>query len=88
MVNDGSHSKETELVLFWREQTTGLKIILAFEQWLGHAVQLTTMTVPPTMITPRFCSMIYNDYGRGLIYPKRYGHSTKAYQEAISSTAH
>ena len=42
VVNDVSHSKETDLVLFWREQTTGLNIILAFEQWLGHAVQLIT----------------------------------------------
>ena len=53
-------------------------------QWLGHAVQLMTKELPPTMVTPYFRSFIYNNYGTGLRQLKQYYNAIEAFHEAIS----
>ena len=53
-------------------------------QWLGHAVQLMTKELPPTMVHPDIRSAIYNNYGNGLYQLKQYPNAIEAYHEAVS----
>ena len=53
-------------------------------QWLGHAIQLMTKELPPTMVHPGLCSVIYNNYGNGLRQLRQYSSALDAYHEAIS----
>ena len=53
-------------------------------QWLGHAVQLMTKELPPTMLPPHFRSVIYNNYGDCLRHLKQYYNAIEAFHEAIS----
>ena len=81
--NNASHSNKHKLLLvldragFWASDR--LRV-----QWLGHAIQLMTKELPPTMVPPQFRSIIYNNYGIGLRQLKQYFNALEAYHEAIS----
>ena len=53
-------------------------------QWLGHAIQLMTKELPPTMVNPHFRSVIYNNYGFVLDELQQHASAVEAYNEAIS----
>ena len=81
--NNASHSNKYKLLLvldragYW--VTDHLRV-----QWLGHAIQLMTKELPPTMVPPHVRSAIYNNYGNGLLKLKQYSNAIEAYHEAIS----
>ena len=53
-------------------------------QWLEHAVQLMMKELPPAMVHPEFCCVIYYNYGHVLDDLEQYSNALEAYQEAIS----
>jgi len=53
-------------------------------QWLERAIQLMTKELPPTMVDPHLCSVIYYNYGNGLRQLKQYSNAFEAYHEAVS----
>ena len=53
-------------------------------QWLGHAIQLMTKELPPTMVHPHFRSIVYYNYGYGLCDLEQYADAIEAYHESIS----
>jgi len=81
--NDASHSNKYKLLIvldragYWA--TGHLRT-----QWLGHAVQLMTKELSPTMVDPHFRSAIYHNYGIGLRQLKQYSNAIEAYHEAVS----
>jgi tetratricopeptide (TPR) repeat protein len=81
--NDASHSNKIRLLVvldragYWASGDLRA-------QWLGHAIQLMTEELPPTMVHPALRSAIYNNYGNGLYQVKQYASAFKAYHEAIS----
>jgi len=81
--NDASHSDKYKLlVVLGRAGSWATGHLGA--QWLGHAVQLMTKELPPTMVNPHFRSAIYSNYGTGLHQLKLYSSAFEAYHEAIS----
>ena len=55
-----------------------------YAQWMGRAVQLMTKELPPTMVHPELCGIIYCNYGRSLNGLKRYANALEALHESIS----
>src|SRR5258706_5158359 len=53
-------------------------------QWLGHAIQLMTKELPPSMVHPDMRSVIYYNYGFSLYALKQFVSSVEAFDEAIS----
>ena len=81
--NDASHSNKHKLLLVLNRAGRWASDRLRV-QWLGHAIQLMTKELPPTMVTPHFRSIIYNDYGNGFRQLKQYSNAIEAYHEALS----
>ena len=85
VASDASHSNKITLLFvlerggIWARDHPDLCV-----QWLGRAVQLITNELPSTMVTLRFCSVIYNNYGYGLSHLMQDVSSIKAYQKSIS----
>jgi len=83
VANDASHSNKYRLLIvleragYWA--TGHLRT-----QWLGHAIQLMTKELPPTMVHPHVRSGIYHNYGYGLHLLKQYSNAFEAYHEAVS----
>ena len=53
-------------------------------QWLGHAIQLMTKELPPSMVHPGMRGDIYYNYGKILKRLKQYSPAVEAFDEAIS----
>jgi hypothetical protein len=45
-------------------------------QWLKQVVQLMTKELPSTMVSPHYCSVIYNNYGEHLYRLKHHAEGT------------
>jgi len=83
VANDASHSNKYRLLIVLDRAGYWATDHLC-AQWLGHAVQLMTKELPPTMVHPHFRSVIYNNYGDGLRRLKQYSNAFEAYHEAVS----
>ena len=85
VADDASHSNKIKLLNVlgkagsWAGDHPDLGV-----QWLGHAVRLITNELPSKMVTPRFCSVVYYNYGCGLDSLEQYISSIQAYQKAMS----
>jgi len=53
-------------------------------QWMGHAVQLMTKELPPTVVHPLFRSGIYHNYGNVLNRLKQYSNAFEAFHGSVS----
>jgi len=53
-------------------------------QWLGHAIQLMTKEISPTVVDPHFRSAIYYNYGNRLRHLKQNSDALEAYHKALS----
>ena len=83
VVNNASHSNQiTFLNVLNRAGYCGPDDLRA--QWLGHAVQIMTKELPPTMVDPEGRSAIYYNYGVSLYKIKQYASAVEAHNEAIS----
>jgi len=86
VANDASHSNKNSLLVvlaragYWALDHS----VHPCAQWLEHAVQLMTKELPPTMVDPRFCCVIYHNHGNGLRQLKQYSDAFEAYHEAVS----
>ena len=83
VANDASHSNKMTLldVLFEAGYRASDNLCV---QWLGHAVQLMTKELPPTMVDPHLRSAIYYNYGNGLHLLGQYASAVEAHNKAIS----
>jgi len=81
--NNASHSNKYKLLMVFARAGTWATGHLG-AQWLGHAVQLMTKELPPTMLHPHLRILIYNNYGNGLRRVKQYSNAFEALHEAVS----
>jgi len=84
--NNASHSNKHKLLtVLERAGSWATDHLYALSaQWLGRAIQLMTIELPPTMVDPHFRSVIYYNYGNGLCNLKQYSNAVEAYHEAVS----
>ena len=83
VANNASHSNKLRLLLVLDRAGYWASGHLC-AQWLECAVQLMTKELPPTMVHPALCSVIYYNYRSGLCNLKQYLDALQAYHKTIS----
>ena len=83
VANDASHPNKNALLVVLNNASYRTLDHFAL-QWLERAVQLMMKELPPTMVHPEICSVIYYNYGTCLNDLKQHSNALEAYREGIS----